>query len=456
MSALDEPSRFVDAVSGEEEPSRLVEPIASHEPSRLVQAVSSVGEPAPARRVSLRVAVILAAILNNLPFCFVAAAAQHLTDDVFEMPMLTPAFLFTPTAACLVGALLNVVLLRRGLSFEQRITITIVLQLVSVVMVALSTRVRSGLGISIALGGTSVLGLSQFIGEVTHLGVLPRCFKPSLGLWGMGTGLSGLVGPLLVLGFARSGASDVSSVASLGMGACLYLLCMRRIVRDVPELLRERGGGADASGSDDSERYLSLDADVAEVAGASAPLVPPAATSARRALSHTWFLALNLVCVFALEYEIYPGCVDADTKRPMDRRSWLQRSAYSLAWACYNVGVTLARFSINVVRIRRVWVLTLLQALNCALWFVEAKTRWLAHRGDAGYAAMLVWMVWVGCMGGASYVNCVYRLNHDADIPDDVREVSITIAFALTDVGIMSATALSIVWSATIFKDSSS
>jgi len=80
----------------------------------------------------------------------------------------------------------------------------------------------------------------------------------------------------------------------------------------------------------------------------------------------------------------------------------------------------------------------------CVLWFGEAQTRWLTRHGDGGYAVMLAWMVWVGCMGGASYANCVYRLSHDTTIPDDVREPGVTLAFALVDVGIMIATALTI------------
>lgn len=114
--------------------------------------------------------------------------------------------------------------------------------------------------------------------------------------------------------------------------------------------------------------------------------------------------------------------------------------------------MTCARGSIALFRVRRVEVITALQAVNCGLWFAEARVGWLASFGDPGYAAMLLWMTWVGCLGGASYVNCCYRMNYDAAVPDGVREEGLNMAFAFVNVGIILATAVSLVLNATVFS----
>ena len=101
--------------------------------------------------------------------------------------------------------------------------------------------------------------------------------------------------------------------------------------------------------------------------------------------------------------------------------SWLADSDNNnpLLWAMYNVGVTLSRASVSVFRIRRVWVLTLLQAANVAAWALFASTQWVARwHSDLPLYAAAGHMVFVGFMGGACYANCMYLFNTSADIPN--------------------------------------
>ena len=130
----------------------------------------------------------------------------------------------------------------------------------------------------------------------------------------------------------------------------------------------------------------------------------------------------------------------------------MQCNAYILGWMAYNVGVTLSRTSVSFFEIRRVWVLTLLQFLNLLLWLAEAHTHLLRDKlGDGGFILMLVWLVYVGLMGGATYCNCMHIMNTSPTIPDHLRELGVNVTFSLLNIGIMFSSALFILLNITVY-----
>lgn len=62
-------------------------------------------------------------------------------------------------------------------------------------------------------------------------------------------------------------------------------------------------------------------------------------------------------------------------------------------------------------------------------------------------------MIFVGLMGGASYVNISYLFLSSSVLDFKEKELATTIAFIFTDLGILSATLFSLLVSQTIFKD---
>jgi hypothetical protein len=161
-----------------------------------------------------------------------------------------------------------------------------------------------------------------------------------------------------------------------------------------------------------------------------------------------------LVSVYFLEYTIYPGLVDRDTLCPSGT-SWLGRHAFTLGWIAYNFGVMLARGSISFFRIERLWILVLLQLVNCSLWFLEATDHELIRffGSQWGYVVLIMWIILVGIMGGCAYANCMHAYMTNESIPNDLRELSITVGFALSNVGILLATSSSGVLDNTILSE---
>ena len=119
---------------------------------------------------------------------------------------------------------------------------------------------------------------------------------------------------------------------------------------------------------------------------------------------------------------------------------------------CGGTQVTVSRSSVSCWPIRRVWIVTSLQLLNCLAFAVEAKVHFLPRLGDTGYVVMICWMVWVGLMGGAAYSNCTHLVNTHPAIPDELRELGTNATFLLINMAIMGSALLSLVLNAWLYR----
>jgi battenin len=103
--------------------------------------------------------------------------------------------------------------------------------------------------------------------------------------------------------------------------------------------------------------------------------------------------------------------------------------AFLFFWAyfCFQFGVLISRSSLVVVKIRWVEALSILQGINFALWILQA------HFHFMNIYIQMIAMVYVGLLGGASYVNIFYLILHDEDTSDADKELCVNIcAFAST------------------------
>jgi hypothetical protein len=176
----------------------------------------------------------------------------------------------------------------------------------------------------------------------------------------------------------------------------------------------------------------------------------------RAALSDIWrvgrqclFLAVNMGLVYYLEYLISQGAAN-NAQRPADRddprASWWMRNAYEVLQVCYQTGVLLSRSSLGLVTIKRVGLLTIAQACNLALWLAQDTWHFLP------LGVQFAHMVFVGLMGGLSYVSIFYLiLNGTAFAPRD-KETAVNVAAMFMNVGIVLAGVTTVVLDATVFK----
>lgn len=113
---------------------------------------------------------------------------------------------------------------------------------------------------------------------------------------------------------------------------------------------------------------------------------------------------------------------------------------------CYQVGVLISRSSLVCFTIEKVGILTALQFINFVFW------AFIAYLGTFSLEFQFILMLWVGLLGGASYVNVVYLLLQTRKIRNEDKEVSFNILSIANDFGVLAASLLSLVLANTYYK----
>ena len=114
---------------------------------------------------------------------------------------------------------------------------------------------------------------------------------------------------------------------------------------------------------------------------------------------------------------------------------------------CYQVGVFISRSSLQYVQIKKVWILSALQAINYTLMFVNTET--MAVESVGVLAPVLIW---VGLMGGAAYVNVMKNILDLKSLSKREREIALVLCLMFNDLGILTSSIFTIVFDNTIFK----
>eukprot|EP01137_Pigoraptor_chileana_P016611 Opistho-2@73630 len=147
------------------------------------------------------------------------------------------------------------------------------------------------------------------------------------------------------------------------------------------------------------------------------------------------WLSFNLAAVYFFEYVVSGGCaakvITEDEKNSGD---WWRRHAYEIFSLCYQIGVFISRSSLQLFKIERVEILTVLQGINFAFWVAEARYKFIPAQYDVWILFPL--MIYVGLLGGASYVNVFYLLLNKEDIPQKDRELCINLSAIAINFGI--------------------
>lgn len=304
-------------------------------------------------------------------------------------------------------------------------------------------------GFAVALIGIVLIGTAGNLGESVFLGYQKLYPSAVVGGWSMGTGLAGVGGSGLAL--ALSGVP----LRTIFLG-CLPLVGIYVFTYGVVMQRPASGSASSSSLSLGSEEGLLSAQDEPLIAqpeeASEEELAAGESRSARfmRVLRSINWLALNMGLVYYFEYIISQGGANNAQPPGMVPRNWLERNAYEVLQVCYQVGVLISRSSLRYVKIHRVELLTLAQALSLALWLCQDKWHFLP------LYAQVPLMVFVGLMGGASYVNIFYRILNDPPRKNGIqnrdRELACNISATYMNLGIILAGITTLVLDATIFK----
>ncbi|SMR43011.1 unnamed protein product [Zymoseptoria tritici ST99CH_1E4] len=392
------------------------------------------------------VAFWLFGLINNIFYVIILTAALDLVG-----PSVPKA---TVLLACIVPGLATKLVTPYFIHlvpYSLRIVIFVALSTCGMLAVAMSPSTTDAASISSKIAGIVLANISSGAGEINFL-ALTHYYGPfSLAAWGSGTGGAGLLGAGLyalattTFGFsvhATLVASTILPIVMLGSYFVLLPLGPLRASRKESEYLRVN----------EDEPGDTTTGDSPEAAGL---LGQPAAKSASRAhrdpqqswLSHGLAdlkikllrarslvvpYMLPLFLVYLAEYTINQG-VAPTLLFPIAESPFEHfRAFYPTYGAIYQLGVFISRSSLPFIRIRSLYVPTLLQVLNLAGLTLHALWPFIPT----------VWFVfvivfWEGLLGGLVYVSTFAAIRED--IPEEDREFSLGAVSVSDSAGIFLA-----------------
>lgn len=112
---------------------------------------------------------------------------------------------------------------------------------------------------------------------------------------------------------------------------------------------------------------------------------------------------------------------------------WIDHGAqYRWLQVDYQIGVFVSRSSVNVVKIDKIWLMSVFQFINVGIFLAEVV--W--------FFSPSIWIVfvivfWEGLLGGGAYVNTFYRMSKE--IPEDRRNFALGVVPVADAIGIALA-----------------
>jgi battenin len=134
-------------------------------------------------------------------------------------------------------------------------------------------------------------------------------------------------------------------------------------------------------------------------------------------------------------------------EHPERKEEYVFKHGYVIFTFCYQIGVFFSRSSLSVVKIQKVYILTILQLINFLFFLFNTIFLFL----DTIYVCFGL-MFWVGLMGGGSYVNVMYQILESPELAKSEKELALNLTTVCIDIGILSASLLSLLLANTAFK----
>jgi len=390
--------------------------------------------------------------INNLPYVVVNSAASTIADSFDEKNLIGVVSGANVALSVLVKGANTFLLLKT--SYTYRFIANGIIMLLGLFGIAYA------FNFGFAIACIMFMGSSAAFGENVTLGYLSWFPSSLITAWSSGTGMAGLLGSTLFIIFGCSvtgtGDSQTSQLKNLDKYAFLlttpvvlvywaaYFVIIKRPrsddtpaqpARTLPSVI----GGDVAEGNSVSEEQSVQEHkdDVTLVA------TEKTMTRIYRCFKLVLWMGSNLCAVYVFEY-VARGC--AAKVRPKDEYHKGCPELYAGIQLCYQAGVFVSRSSVQLLRIRRVEILSVLQLINMVLWLVDVHYKFLP------VAVLPALMVYVGLLGGASYVNVFYSLLHDTDYPDQDRELCVNLVGMFITLGIILGTGLETAVFTTLLK----
>eukprot|EP00759_Apiculatamorpha_spiralis_P036845 PhF_6_TR37073/c0_g1_i6/m.54315/K12389/BTS, CLN3; battenin len=163
-------------------------------------------------------------MINNLVYCVILSAADDIATT-FGQDSLVGLISWANNALGTVIKLVNAFLLHHS-SVSRRIWVTAIMTAVGIVIIALAAQIGNSNAshFIVAIVGITFVGTACSFGEIILLGYLEYYPSHLVGGWSAGTGMSGVMGSLMYLGFSSAGVRFETTFLILLVFVALYLI----------------------------------------------------------------------------------------------------------------------------------------------------------------------------------------------------------------------------------------
>lgn len=294
-----------------------------------------------------------------------------------------------------------------------------------------------------------VLGCCSSLGESVVLGYMRLGESNLVSAWSSGTGCAGVSGTLIYLLLYSGMKLQNSTVYMILMpSSIIYYMSWRYIYNKSKqhkllsnELLNDEPG---ATGSDNS--HLNITAiDTSHSHSVSYSINSNddeliVQRSNYQVLKYILSTATQLSLVYLAEYVISIELASRSNPLSIHKSySWWYVNAYEILAFCYQLGVLVARSSISYLQIKRIYILTLLQAINLMIWLLHVYTQFMP------LYMQLIAMFYVGLLGGFMYLNVFTILMNDTKLTPSQRELAVNYTQIAINLGIVASSIIDIV-----------
>lgn len=331
--------------------------------------------------------------------------------------------------------------------YSLRITILAALSASGMLAVALSPDDTDARSLAGKIAGIVLANISSGAGEVNFLSLTHFYGHFSLAAWGSGTGGAGLIGAgvytlaTTTLGFSVRGTLLSSILLSVVMLVSYFVLLplgpLKGAQKNRKAYHQIETDDAEAPGHESSGLLEQLpERSVSPAYQHNQSSVKQAMSDLKvkliRARSLVIPFMVPLFLVYLAEYTINQG-VAPTLLFPLDESPFKHfRAFYPTYGTIYQLGVFISRSSLPFIRIRSLYVPTLLQVLNLVALTAHALWPFVPT----------VWFVfaiifWEGLLGGLVYVSTFAAIREE--VPEEEREFSLGAATVSDSAGIFCA-----------------
>ncbi|XP_049601719.1 battenin isoform X2 [Syngnathus scovelli] len=307
-----------------------------------------------------------------------------------------------------------------------RVLFCVVMATASFVIVSLSSTVW------MSIIGVIFASTSAGLGELSFLALTVFYSRDVLGAWGSGTGGAGVLGALLYSGLTQVGLSPQVTLLIMLTIPFTMLISYFFLLVPPPSFPQWKHGESDNSieTSEERERLMVECQEEQETSS------QEDRRSGLLTLTEKFHIIKVLIpfvsalgLVYYAEYFINQGLMEL-----LYFRNFFLTHAEQYRWyqTLYQVGVFISRSSLCCMKIRKLWILALLQVLNAVLVLLEVYYQFLPN----------AWLVFViifyeGLLGGTAYVNTFYFISKETE--DRQREFAMAAASVGDSLGIALA-----------------